>query len=102
MKNIGLELSDIQKIRNIFSKFPQIEQVILFGSRAMGNFKPSSDIDLTLKGNSIDLSTLQEIEFEIDDLLLPYKFDLILFKNITNSDLIDHINMYGVEFYKNK
>ncbi|MFW5831739.1 MAG: nucleotidyltransferase domain-containing protein [Prolixibacteraceae bacterium] len=48
--NVGLKDETIQKITSVFEKFPQIEKAILYGSRAKGNFKTGSDIDLTLIG----------------------------------------------------
>lgn len=102
MENTGLETKDIEKIRAVFSRFPKIDQVLLYGSRAIGKYKPASDIDLTLLGDGIDLTLLQSIEFELDDLMLPYKFDISIFDKITNPEFIDHINRVGKTFYRKK
>lgn len=102
MENTGLETKDIEKIRAVFSRFPKIDQVLLYGSRSIGNYKPASDIDLTLLGDGIDLTLLQSIEFELDDLMLPYKFDISIFDKITNPAFIDHINRVGKMFYRKK
>jgi uncharacterized protein len=99
-QNTGLSELDISKINAVFSRNQNIERVILYGSRALGTFKPASDIDLTCIGENISLSQLQEIENELDDLLLPYKIDLSLFKSIGNPDLIEHIKRVGKPFYK--
>lgn len=89
---------DIQiKLISIFNKCPKIEKVILYGSRAKGNFKPGSDIDITIVAPQLNLSNLFKIENEIDELYLPYKIDLSLFHNIDNQDLIDHISRFGIE-----
>lgn len=96
----GLNSSAIQKIQKIFSKFSQIDKVILYGSRAKGNFKNGSDIDLTLIGDLLDLKLLHKIEDELDELLLPYKIDLSLFNHIENENLINHINRVGLVFFK--
>lgn len=100
MENSGLTADEVSKIKAVFSNYTQIEKVILYGSRAMGNYKPASDIDLTLSGNEIDLSLQHQIEFELDDLMLPYKFDLSVLEKISNHDLIDHINRVGKELYR--
>jgi type I restriction enzyme S subunit len=97
--NIGLDQRVISKINDIFRLFPEIDEAILYGSRAMGNFKPHSDIDLTLKGENLDLSILQKIETQLDDLLLPYKIDLSIFHQIQNQDLVEHISRVGKKFY---
>jgi len=96
----GLKDETIEKIFEVFKKFSQIEEVILYGSRAKGNSKPSSDIDLTLKGEAISIKELNRIDLVLDDLLLPYKFDLSIYQHIDNPDLIEHINRVGKVFYK--
>ncbi len=95
----GLKKEIIEQINGIFANYPQIDQVILYGSRAKGNFKKGSDIDLTLKGNNLDLSLIHKIDLELDDLLSPYTFDISIFKQISDADMIEHINRVGVIFY---
>jgi len=92
----GLKPSILEKIRKVFAAYPEIDQVVLYGSRAKGNYRPGSDIDLTIKGDQLSLSQLMRMEQELDDLLLPYKIDLSLFYTIENQDLIDHINRVGI------
>jgi len=58
----GLKPHIIEKIKNIFVNYPQVEKVILYGSRAKGNYKTGSDIDLTVLGNDINLTLLHKIE----------------------------------------
>lgn len=94
----GLSNEDIDKIKVVFAKFPEIERVIIYGSRAKGNYKPSSDIDLTLVGEKLTLSLLQSLENDMDDLLLPYKFDISILHQISNPDLLNHIERVGKEF----
>jgi len=102
MDNFGLLKEDIENIKQVFLKYNQIEKVLIYGSRAKGNYKPASDIDLTLLGENIDLSLQFKIELELDDLMLPYKFDTSIYDRITNPEFIDHINRVGKEFYKKK
>lgn len=94
----GLNHGTIKKIQEVFLKHPKIQKIILYGSRAKGNFKSGSDIDITLIAPKMSLSELLQIEHEIDDLMLPYKMDLSLFHQIDNPSLIDHINRIGIEF----
>lgn len=95
----GLKEKTITQINHVFSQYPQITRVMLYGSRAKGNFKNGSDIDLTFHGESLILSILHKIENDLDDLLLPYTFDLSIFKHIDNPELIDHIERVGLMFY---
>lgn len=96
----GLKEETLAQIRNIIEDFPQVEQVLIYGSRAKGGFRPGSDIDLTFKGNNLNLKIINKISLQIDDLLLPYTFDISVFEHIDNKDLLEHIGRVGKVFYK--
>jgi|SRR5690606_14760120 len=96
----GLKPHTIQAIQDVLAHYPQVDKAILYGSRAIGNYRNGSDIDLTLKGKDLDLSLQFKIEIELDDLMLPYMIDLSIFRNIENQDLIDQINNFGKVFYR--
>ena len=98
----GLSNKHYDQIIKVFSKYQNIERVILYGSRAKGFQKAYSDIDITLIGDPLDLSLLQKIELELDDLLLPFKFDVSNYKTIDNKELLEHIKRVGKIFYLNK
>jgi predicted nucleotidyltransferase len=99
----GLTPATIQKIQRVFARFPQVEKAVLYGSRAKGNFKTGSDIDLSLTGGEdLTLQVVFKIERELDDLLLPYSFDLSIFEQLTNPDFIEHIQRVGITFYERK
>ncbi len=96
----GLEASQIAAIRDVFTRHPDIEQAIVYGSRAKGDYRPWSDIDITLLGEQLDFSTLLQIENELDDLLLPYKIDLSLYHHIDDEPLLAHIRRVGKVLYE--
>ncbi|SDS43196.1 Nucleotidyltransferase domain-containing protein [Halopseudomonas litoralis] len=98
-KLYGLPAYAVERLCELFSQWPQIEAVVLYGSRAKGNFRPGSDIDLTIQGKTLDLSALLAIENQIDDLLLPWSVDLSLLHLIDNASLVEHIERVGVPFY---
>lgn len=79
---------------------PLVEKAALYGSRAKGNFKNGSDIDLALYGRDLNLTALHRIEDALDDLLLPYHIDLALASRITSEELLEHIQRVGVVFYE--
>ena len=87
-------------MNGVFAQFPEVEKVMLYGSRAKGTYRPGSDIDLILVGPALNLKTLFRIETELDDLLLPYKIDLSIFDHIDNPGLVDHIRRMGKVFYQ--
>ena len=94
----GLSVQAVAAIRNVLAIHPAIERAILFGSRAKGNYKNGSDIDLAVFG-AVDDSELGKISWELDDLLLPWEIDLLQFDRITNQDLREHITRVGQVFY---
>jgi len=98
----GLSEQTIISINAVFESFPEIEKVIIYGSRAKGNYKNGSDIDLSLLGDSINLYLLNRIELALDDLLLPYTFDFSIYHQITNPEFIEHINQVGQIFFLRK
>jgi uncharacterized protein len=93
----GLEQRVIDQIGAILAKYPQVKQAILYGSRAMGTFKPGSDIDISLKGKELTLSALNRIAGDFDDSFLPYTFDISIFHHINNPALVEHIKTVGID-----
>lgn len=92
----GLKQNILNDIRLVLGRFPDVEAAYLYGSRAKGNYKASSDIDLALKGENLNLRELSNISLQLDDLLLPYQFDVSIYHQIDNDDLLNHINRVGV------
>ena len=98
--NYGLTSETVDRIRSVLARFPEVEKAVLYGSRAKGNYKRGSDIDLTLFGSGLNASVLSQISGGLDDLLLPQKIDISVFAKISHSDLIEHIRRVGVVFYE--
>jgi uncharacterized protein len=98
--NHGLKKSTVTAIQGVFANYPQIDRAILYGSRAKGNYRNGSDIDLVLVGNELNLSLIFKIELELDDLMLPYQIDLSAYHKIENHELIAHIDRVGVVFFE--
>ncbi len=96
--DFGLSKETIYSICSVLKKYAEIEHVIIYGSRTLGTYKNGSDIDIVFKGPKLNLTILNKISNELDDLLLPYTFDLSIYHQIKNQDLIEHIDRVGVEF----
>ena len=96
----GLTEATVEKIRGVFARFPAIEKAVLYGSRAKGNFKTGSDIDLSLYGEALTSDLCSTIASELDDLLLPYTIDLSIFDELNHAQLREHIERVGVVFYE--
>jgi predicted nucleotidyltransferase len=101
-RKYGLLNTDIERIISIFKSNLKINNVILFGSRAIGNYRPGSDIDIALKGNDINLNDILNINAELDELSTPYKFDIVIYSRITENALMDHIERVGISLFERK
>ncbi len=99
-KDIGLTNVEMQKLVSVLSSQPNIEKAIVYGSRAKGTNQKFSDVDMTLVGRNLSHSDLNQVALKIDDLLLPYEFDLSLYSSLTNKNLLEHIRRVGKVIYE--
>ena len=98
----GLSDKTISALKSVFMRYPQIDQAIIYGSRARGDNCRGSDIDITLKGEGLTLQTLPKLDCDIDDLLLPYLLDINVFDKLNNPLLIEIILRDGKVLYQSK
>lgn len=98
----GLKDDELNALEDMFASNRRIERVILYGSRAKGNYKPFSDVDITLVGPDLSRNDISTLYAAIDESLLPYKFDISLFSSLKNEDLIEHIARRGIVIYQRK
>jgi type I restriction enzyme, S subunit len=97
---LGLSDKTIATIRAILQKNPHVEKAVVYGSRAKGNYKNGSDIDLTLIGDALTHTDLLNISGDLEDSSIPYTVDISIFKHIDNAKLREHIERVGVVFYE--
>ena len=95
----GLSDDTIKDLCSVFASYDNIEKVILFGSRAKGNFREGSDIVLALFGNNITLSQIFDIRVKIEDLGLLYSVDLVNYQKYKDYPIGEHILRVGKPFY---
>ena len=89
------------EICEVFKRYPEVDKAVLYGSRAKATHKNGSDIDLTLHGGrDLTLNVLLRIANDLDDLFLPYTFDLSIFRKITDPDVTEHIRRVGITMYE--
>lgn len=98
----GFKDDELNTLEEMFASNRRIERVILYGSRAKGNYKPFSDVDITLVGSELSRKDVNALYAAIDVSLLPYKFDISLFSSLKNEDLIEHIARRGIVIYQRK
>lgn len=100
MPDFGLPDSTLTIIQQILADYPTVEKAILYGSRAKGNYRHGSDIDLTLIGDQLDLRILGEISARLEESPIPYQVDLSLWDQLEHAKLREHIERVGVVFYQ--
>ncbi len=96
---IGVPEKSLNMLLAIFKNFDFIDKVVIYGSRAKGNYRPGSDIDLAVFSATMTFSDQMRLELEIDDLLMPYSVDLLHYEKLTSENLIEHITRMGVLLY---
>ena len=99
----GLSAHTLQRLHSVLIQHPHVQRAVVYGSRAKGNFRPGSDIDLSLypaEGAHIAPGELANILDEIDELLLPYTVDLSVFEQLDNPALREHITRVGQVLYE--
>ena len=96
----GLTEENILLLNAIFGKYNAVKEVVLYGSRAKGNYTNRSDIDLVIKGSKTDRHIIANILLDFDDSNIPYLIDLQDISNIRNIQLIEHISRVGKVLYK--
>ena len=92
----GLTEADINRIRTTIEQFPEIEEAVIFGSRAKGTYKKASDVDLAIKGRAVTSETIKRLNFLLnEELPLPYFFDVVHYESLENQLLVEHIDRVG-------
>ena len=95
----GLERQDREIIIDILSSNEKVERAVLYGSRVLGTFRPASDIDIALFGDSLTFSDIAQLAYTLEETTIPHKIDLLLYNTLTNHDLRNHIAESGVEWF---
>ena len=96
----GLSEAELEVLRGVFARFPQIEEVMLFGSRARGSHRTSSDVDLAIKGKNITIDTLAKLRYILEEEAnLPYFFDVVVYDGVGNEKLKRVIDVSGTNIY---
>lgn len=99
--NLGLKKSDLDYIVDSISKFPEIDKAVIFGSRAKGNYKKGSDIDIAIIGENVTFDTVSALHSKLEDEgLLPYFIDIIDYLHLNHDKLREHIDRVGIVIYE--
>ncbi|MGY0372341.1 nucleotidyltransferase family protein [Clostridium sp. JNZ J1-5] len=101
--NFGLRNSDLEYIVNTIKSFPEVKKAVIFGSRAKGNHKPGSDIDIAICGEKIGFSIIARLHVQLEDeSSMPYLFDIVDFTHLNHKELREHIERVEKVIYDDK
>lgn len=99
-EELGLLQSDVDEILAVLREFPEIDSAYIFGSRAKGNYRNGSDVDMALKG-AISRDTQLTVSYLLNEYtMMPYRFDIAVYDDIKNEDLVAHIDSNGKLIYR--
>ena len=97
---IQLHESLLRYLRGLPTRFQQIEKIMLFGSRSLGNGKHGSDVELAFYGKELNASTLFQIHQGLEDeTTFPYFFDVVHGDELSHKPLLQHIQDHGSVVY---
>ena len=92
----GLKDAQIKRILAVLHRNPKIREILLFGSRAKGNYQKGSDIDIAVSTDGLSMGELLQLKSALDDLMLPYNIDIVVYEDIQNRNLREHIDRVGL------
>lgn len=99
--SFGLSEADIEYIVGVIAKYKEIKKAVIFGSRAKGNYKAGSDIDIAIYGEDITIDTISSLHSLLEDESpLPYLFDIVDYTHLVHKELKEHIDRVGIVIYE--
>ncbi len=98
-EKFGLSQKSLSEVIGVIRNYMEIDEAKLFGSRAMGNFKNGSDIDIAILGDAISLSLILKLKNDFEESSLPYFVDIVNYNSISNPELKRHIDQNGITLY---
>ena len=99
MKVPGLEPSELDMVRSVLRNHPEVTSATLFGSRAKGTHSDRSDVDLVVTGE-VEPLRAEALASELDELPLPYRFEVQPLAHIQYRPLLEHIKRAGILIYQ--
>jgi predicted nucleotidyltransferase len=92
MTDFGLDKSILKKIVQVITRYPSVSKATIYGSRAKGNYKNSSDIDIAIHASSMSEDDFAKLCFELNELPIVFKIDVVHVESLTDRKLVDKIS----------
>lgn len=83
----GLSLQITESIKAEVKRFPEVRAVYLFGSRARGDFRDQSDIDIAIDAPTMTASHFAQLWNAIDALPIAFPLDCVWLQAMPASPL---------------
>lgn len=97
---LWLTKRDLQTIKTIHDKYPEVEEVLIYGSRAKGNDRKGSDIDLVIMNENVSQETISRVKFDFEESTLAYFVDVAHYPTIKDPGLKEHIARVGKTLFR--
>ncbi|MEY2937109.1 MAG: hypothetical protein RL033_7858 [Pseudomonadota bacterium] len=98
LADAGLDARSTALVRSVLARYPAVHEARIFGSRAMNRHRPESDVDLALFGD-VDDMLANRIAGELDELPVPFTFDVCAYQQVAHAALREHIDRVGRRFF---
>lgn len=95
MEQFGLSSENLSAIIRVITSVKRVSRAWIYGSRAKGDYRNNSDIDIALEGEGLTLNDLATLDERLDNLMLPWQFDLSIKARIKNEALLEEIRRWG-------
>jgi len=103
LNNFGIRNKSWGILLKALESYKQIDSAVIFGSRAIGNYKSGSDIDIAIYGENVNTKTALDLNAKLnEELPSPYFYDVVVPELLNNPDLVVHIDRVGKVFYQIK
>lgn len=99
-EELGLEHEEMAAIQAILSTCDALEEACVYGSRAKGNFRPFSDIDIVLKGEKLVWADKADLMLSFEESLLPYIVDLNLYNDLRPGPFLSEVDRWAKPIYR--
>lgn len=96
----GLPNKSINQMIQALKEHKEIQKAAIFGSRAMGNYKRGSDVDMVIYGTEITENIVNQLRITLNEKLpLPYYFDIVHYESISSDEFKEHIDTVSKLLY---
>lgn len=102
MPDDGLKPHERELLRDALAAAPCVERAVLYGSRALGTWRRGSDIDLAVEGEGLSEDDIVDLLGRLEELPLPYLYDLTDRARLTYAPLAEHIDQHGQVFWERR